>query len=93
MRLWPGACWSHAARLPTRPQTQRVAPLPSPCGRALPQPRREAGTLTASSSSRLTSELEDQADQGDPSSNAVLLKPVGYRSEQVLSRPLPTDIY
>ena len=86
------ACWSHAARLPTRPQTQRAAPLPSPCGRASPQPRREAGAPTASSSSRLTSELEDQADQGDPSSNAVSLKPVGS-DQSGLSRPLPTDFY
>ena len=84
----PPACGP--LRCPTT-HRRREVPLAYPCGRALPQPHGRAGAPGASSLSRLTSELEDQADQGDPSSNAVSQKPEGYRSERALGRPLPAD--
>lgn len=72
---------------------RREVPLPYPRGHALPQPHGRAGAPSASSLSRLTSELEDQAERGDPSSNAVSWEPAGYRSERALGRPLPADFY
>lgn len=77
-------------RCPTT-HRRREVPLANPRGRALPQPHGRTRAPSASSSCRLTSELEDQAGQGDPSSNAVSRKPAGYRSERAFGRPLPAD--